>query len=198
LDGDKGNFAAVPGYCDVMSVTIHTSLGDLKVELACEQVPKLCFNFLALAASGFYNGLTFHRNIAGFIVQAGDPHVGARLDEETQKWEYVSFPEKGPKGGESIWGGKFEDSMHPMLRHNERGVLSMANKGRDTNGSQFFLTYSPQPQLDETFCVFGNLFSGHEILDKMEHMQVARKKSRPEEPIVIHSMTIHANPLATQ
>jgi peptidyl-prolyl cis-trans isomerase-like 3 len=97
-----------------MSVTIHTDLGDLKVELYCQQCPKTCENFLALAASGAYNRTKFHRNIPGFMVQGGDISGTG-------------------KGGTSIWGGTFEDEIHDNLRHNQRGVLSMANSGPNTN-----------------------------------------------------------------
>lgn len=112
-----------------MSVTLHTDLGDLKLELFCKLCPKTCENFLALVASGKYDGTVFHRNIPGFIVQGGDP-TGTG------------------KGGESIWvsecllmcflscmnkGGPFEDEVDDNLRHSGRGVLSMANSGANTN-----------------------------------------------------------------
>lgn len=99
-----------------MSVTMHTDLGDLKLELYCQQCPKTCENFLALCASGQYDGTSFHRNIPGFMVQGGD----------------TSGRGTG-KGGESIWGGGFEDEIHDNLRHNQRGVLAMANSGPNTN-----------------------------------------------------------------
>ncbi|GBG27302.1 Peptidyl-prolyl cis-trans isomerase-like 3 [Hondaea fermentalgiana] len=177
-----------------MSVTLHTSKGDIKVELACEEVPRLCFNFLALAASGYYDNVTFHRNMPGFIVQAGNPSLGAQ--KVNGKYEYVALPERGPKGGESIWGGKFEDSFHPSLRHNRRGVLSMANKGANTNGSQFFFTYAAQPSLDDAYCVFGTVKEGLGVLDALETVPTDPKKNRPLEPVVIERVTIHANPLA--
>ncbi len=99
-----------------MSVTVHTSLGDLKFELYCELAPLACKNFLALCGSGYYNECLFHRNIKGFIVQAGDP-TGTG------------------KKGESIYGQPFKDEIIPELKHDKRGVLSMANGGPNTNGS---------------------------------------------------------------
>lgn len=96
-----------------MSVTLHTDLGDLKVEVFCEAVPRAAENFLALCASGYYNGCAFHRNIKGFMVQTGDP-TGTG------------------KGGASIWGRKFEDEIKTTLRHNARGIVSMANNGPGT------------------------------------------------------------------
>merc|ERR1712066_1093677 len=97
-------------------------MGDLKLELYCEECPKTAKNFIALAASGYYDGCKWHRNIKGFMAQSGDP-TG-----------------KG-KGGESIYGGTFNDEIKDGLKHKARGVLSMANSGPNTNGSQFFLTY---------------------------------------------------------
>ena len=95
-----------------MSVTLHTNLGDLKLELHCEDTPRAALNFLALAASGTYDGTAFHRNMRGFMVQGGDP-TGTG------------------KGGASIWGGAFADEIVPQLRHHKRGVVSMANSGKD-------------------------------------------------------------------
>uniref|UniRef100_A0A7S2S1T3 Peptidyl-prolyl cis-trans isomerase n=1 Tax=Mucochytrium quahogii TaxID=96639 RepID=A0A7S2S1T3_9STRA len=177
-----------------MSVSIVTSLGRLKVELECDKVPKLCYNFLALAGSGYYDGLTFHRNLAEFMVQGGDPYVAARETEDGI--EYYKGT-NGPKGGESIWGANFDDHFHQELKHHERGVLSMANKGANTNASQFFITYGPQSHLDNVYCAFGKVVDGFEVLDAMEKVKVG-KKNRPVDPIVIKTMLIHANPLADQ
>lgn len=160
-----------------MSVTLHTDLGDLKVEVFCEGVPKTAENFLALCASDYYVSTAFHRNIAGFMAQGGDP-TG-----------------KG-KGGESIYGGTFEDEIRHTLRHNARGIVSMANRGPNTNGSQFFVTYAAAPHLDGKNTVFGKVIDGADsTLDAMEAVEVD-KKYRPKDPIRINSVTIHANPLA--
>ncbi|KAF5007126.1 hypothetical protein FDECE_6531, partial [Fusarium decemcellulare] len=107
---------------EIMSVTLHTSLGDIKVEVYCESVPKTAENFLALCASGYYDKSPFHRLIPKFMAQTGAPAT--------------PNPPDNPKGGRSIWGGAFEDEIRPALRHGARGVLSMANKGPGTNGSQ--------------------------------------------------------------
>ena len=90
-----------------MSVTLKTSAGDLKLELACDVVPRTCENFLALCATGAYDGTTFHRLIPGFMVQGGDPTGTGR-------------------GGTSVWGGKFADEFSPLLRHDARGVVAEA------------------------------------------------------------------------
>lgn len=102
-----------------------------------------------------------------------------------------------PKGGKSIWGGSFEDEIRPALRHSSRGIVSMANKGPDTNGSQFFITLDKAPHLDGLNTVFGKVIGddGLATLAKMEAVQID-KKSRPKEPIRIDNITIHANPLA--
>mmetsp|Transcript_4862 Transcript_4862/g.12449 ORF Transcript_4862/g.12449 Transcript_4862/m.12449 type:complete len:169 (-) Transcript_4862:746-1252(-) len=162
-----------------MSATLHTSLGDVKVELACEEVPRLCFNWLALAASGYYDGTLFHRLIPGFVVQGGKP-AG-----------------EGQGSGESIWGGKFEDQFHPALRHASRGVLSMATREPDSNASQFFITLAAQPHLDNKSCAFGQVVAGYDVLDRIEAVPVGRK-NRPEQPIELRRITVHANPLADE
>lgn len=139
-------------------------------------------NFLALCASGYYDGSPFHRLIPKFMAQTGGPA------EPT--------PEN-PKGGRSIWGGAFEDEIKPTLRHGERGVVSMANKGPGTNGSQFFITFDKAPHLDGLNTVFGKVVDeeGLATLKKLEAVEVD-KKNRPKETVRIETVTIHANPLA--
>eukprot|EP01062_Namystynia_karyoxenos_P077439 TRINITY_DN7798_c0_g1_i1.p1 TRINITY_DN7798_c0_g1~~TRINITY_DN7798_c0_g1_i1.p1 ORF type:complete len:189 (+),score=42.38 TRINITY_DN7798_c0_g1_i1:93-659(+) len=161
-----------------MSLTLHTSLGDLKLELHCDDAPRTCENFLALSASGFYDGTKFHRCIKNFIVQGGDP-TGTG------------------KGGTSIWGGFFKDEICQHLRHNARGVVSMANKKGepDTNGSQFFITFSRQPHLNDTNTVFGHVIDGLDTLDRVEKV-ATDAKGRPLKDILLRSVTIHANPIA--
>ncbi|XP_071096340.1 peptidyl-prolyl cis-trans isomerase-like 3 [Haliotis cracherodii] len=160
-----------------MSVTLHTDLGDMKLELFIEQCPKTCENFLALCASSYYDGCIFHRNIKGFMLQTGDP-TGTG------------------KGGTSIWGQHYEDELRDALKHNTRGILSSANNGPDTNGSQFFLTYSKQPHLDMKYTVFGRVIDGFDTLDALEKLPVNEKTFRPTSDIKIRDITIHANPMA--
>ncbi|XP_064616621.1 peptidyl-prolyl cis-trans isomerase-like 3 [Liolophura sinensis] len=160
-----------------MSVTFHTDVGDIKMELFCEQVPKACENFLALCASDYYNDCIFHRVIKGFMIQTGDP-TGTG------------------KGGSSIWGDKFEDEFRDGLKHNVRGVVSMANNGPDSNGSQFFITLSKQQHLDMKYTVLGKVIDGFDTLEEIEKAQVNEKNYRPLTELRIQSVTIHANPLA--
>ncbi|BFZ05642.1 hypothetical protein BsWGS_08681 [Bradybaena similaris] len=160
-----------------MAVTLHTDVGDLKLELFCEQCPITCENFLALCASGYYNDCLLHRNIPGFMVQTGDP-TGTG------------------KGGASIWGSKFEDEFRENLKHSTRGIVSMANNGPDTNASQFFITYSKQPHLDMKYTVFGRVIDGFDTLDSMEKIQVNEKNYKPLAETRLREITIHANPIA--
>ncbi|KAJ8604322.1 hypothetical protein CTAYLR_002485 [Chrysophaeum taylorii] len=158
-----------------MSVTLHTSLGDIKLEVFCDTAPRTSFNFLALAASGYYDGTLFHRNIPGFMVQGGDP-TGTG------------------KGGTSIWGGAFPDEFHPDNLHT-RGTVSMANKGPGTNTSQFFITFAAQPHLNNKYTVFGKVIHGLDTLDAIEKVPVG-PKDRPSTDVILTSITVRANPLA--
>lgn len=162
-----------------MAVTLHTSHGDLKFELFCQACPKTTYNFLALCASGQYDNSPFHRSIPDFMIQGGSPATGST------------------KESTSVYGSPFEDEIKVSLKHHIRGMLSMANKGPATNGSQFFITFGPASHLDGKNTVFGRLLEGDDALDSMESVAVDRK-NRPEQPIKIMSTTIHANPLADE
>jgi len=159
-----------------MAVTMKTNLGSMKIELFCDLVPKTAKNFLALCASGYYDKTKFHRNIKKFMVQGGDP-TGTG------------------KGGKSIYGGYFEDEIVDVLRNDKRGTLAMANRGANTNGSQFFILYDKQPHLNNVNTVFGRVIDGLETLDSIEKIPVD-EKDRPIHPIEIISTTVHANPFA--
>ncbi|KAL8834274.1 MAG: hypothetical protein Q9170_003819 [Blastenia crenularia] len=162
-----------------MSVTLHTTHGNLKIEVFCESVPKTAENFLALCASSFYNSSPFHRSYPGFMIQTGSPASG------------------GPKVSTSIYGDLFEDEIRPSLRHNARGIVSMANKGPSTNGSQFFILFAPAPHLDGKNTVFGKIVGAEamETLAKLEKLE-ADAKGKVKGEAKIEDMKIHANPLA--
>jgi cyclophilin family peptidyl-prolyl cis-trans isomerase len=122
--------------------TLHTSKGDIIIDLYAKNVPHTVNNLVFLARQGFYNGTIFHRVIADFMAQGGDPTGTGR---------------GGP-------GYKFRDEFDPKLRHNMPGVLSMANAGPNTNGSQFFITHVPTPWLDGKHAVFGQVVGGLDVL----------------------------------
>lgn len=124
------------------SATLSTSNGDIVVELFADQVPMTVNNFVFLARQGFYDGTIFHRVITGFMAQGGDPTGTGR---------------GGP-------GYRFADEFVPALKHDKPGVLSMANAGPGTNGSQFFITHVPTPHLNNRHTVFGQVVSGMEVL----------------------------------
>ncbi|CCI49393.1 unnamed protein product [Albugo candida] len=159
-----------------MSVTLHTTHGDLKIEVYCDTAPNTATNFLALCASGAYDNTLFHRNMKGFMVQGGDP-TGTG------------------KGGDSVGGIPLNDEFHPQNRHNCRGIVSMANSGPNSNKQQFFITYARQPHLNNVYTVFGKVIDGMETLDAMEKTPVDAKH-RPLKEIILQSITIHANPIA--
>lgn len=145
--------------------TISTEKGDLQVELFADKTPKTVNNFVFLAREGFYDGTIFHRVITGFMAQGGDPTGSGR---------------GGP-------GYRFADEFHPGLKHNKPGILSMANAGPGTNGSQFFITHVPTPHLDNRHAVFGQLTGGMDVLLSIPE----RDPMRPQYPgVKINSITI--------
>ncbi len=128
------------------TAVIETEKGKIVLELFAEQTPKTCANFEKLATEGFYDGLTFHRVIEDFMIQGGCPDgTGAG----------------GP-------GYRFEDEFHKDLKHSGPGILSMANAGPNTNGSQFFITHVPCPWLDGKHTVFGRVIKGQDVVDAIE------------------------------
>ncbi|KAJ3439612.1 ring-type e3 ubiquitin-protein ligase ppil2 [Anaeramoeba flamelloides] len=165
----KGNYVKGNGL-----VKMKTNLGDLTFELYCEETPLTCENFLTLCTRGYYDGIHFHRLIKNFMIQGGDP-----LGNGT--------------GGESIWGGNFQDEFVNHLIHGTRGILSMANSGKSTNRSQFFITFAPAHHLDGKHTVFGKLIAGARVLRKIEAIPT-NSKNRPHTPIKIVSTTIIKNP----
>ncbi|MCH8924266.1 MAG: peptidylprolyl isomerase [Planctomycetes bacterium] len=130
-----------------------TSKGTSRLQLHDEQTPKTVANFEKLAGDGFYDGLTFHRVIADFMVQGGCP--------------------KGTGTGGP--GYQFEDEFHADLRHDGPGVLSMANSGPNTNGSQFFITHVATPHLDGKHSVFGRVVEGQDVVDAIQKGDVLEK-----------------------
>jgi len=131
-----------------------TERGDIVVELHADRVPRTVENFVNLARAGFYDGTTFHRVIGGFMAQGGDP---------------TGTGTGGP-------GYQFGDEFHPELRHDAPGILSMANAGPGTNGSQFFITYGPTPHLDDRHSVFGRVTEGMDVLRSLRERDPQRDR----------------------
>ena len=152
------------------NATLHTTLGDIQLTLYTELVPKTCKNFVGLAKKGYYDGVIFHRIIKKFMIQTGDP-----LGDGT--------------GGESLWGGNFEDQFHPSLNHSKPFTLSMANAGPNTNGSQFFITTVPTPWLDRKHTVFGKVSAGMDVVKRIEDARVDRN-DKPRQDIRIVNVSL--------
>ena len=151
-------------------VVMETSMGTIKIKLFPIKAPKTVENFIGLVDKGYYDGIIFHRVIPDFMVQGGDP-TGTGT------------------GGESLWGGKFEDEFHPDLK-NIQGALSMANAGPNTNGSQFFIVHAEAtPWLDGLHSVFGQVFEGMDIVDKI--IKVDRDSNdKPLEEVVMEKVVL--------
>ena len=171
--GCKGDGAAAPKQPaaePLPQVTLHTNKGAIVLELAEDDAPNTVANFVSLAEKGFYNGVVFHRVIADFMIQGGDPTGTGR---------------GGP-------GYVIADEFSPRLRH-ARGVLSMANAGPNTGGSQFFITHVPCPHLDGKHAVFGRVIEGMDVVDsirqgdRIEKITVDRKRRGAYKPATLRS-----------
>ena len=131
------------------TAVLQTTQGDVEIQLFSKEAPKTVENFVGLIKRGYYDGLIFHRVIKNFMIQGGDPTGTGR-------------------GGESLWGGKFEDEFSPSLTFDDKGVLAMANAGPGTNGSQFFITTAPTPLLNNKYTIFGKVVKGYEGVASIE------------------------------
>lgn len=149
---------------------IKTNMGTIEVELFADKTPKTVENFVGLANKGYYNGVIFHRVIKNFMIQGGDPTGTGR-------------------GGASFWGGKFEDEIVPSLKHEGPGILSMANAGPNTNGSQFFITLVPTPWLDGKHTVFGKVITGMDVVYAIGETKTG-ERDKPVSDVVMESVTI--------
>jgi len=134
-------------------LTIETNKGSIEIELYPQHAPKTVNNFVFLSKEGFYNGVSFHRVINNFVIQGGDP---------------TGTGSGGP-------GYSFEDELDGNPLIHERGVLSMANAGPNTNGSQFFITHSPQPHLNGKHTVFGKVVNGIKVVDAIREGDKVKK-----------------------
>ena len=146
---------------------IRTNMGDIKIELYNDKAPITVGNFIKLVEDGFYNGLIFHRVIPNFMIQGGCPQGSGR---------------GGP-------GWTIRDEFHPDLKHSEPGMLSMANAGPNTGGSQFFITVAPTPWLDNHHSIFGKVVEGYDVVEKISKAPTGRN-DKPAEDIVIKEITL--------
>jgi peptidylprolyl isomerase len=132
-------------------VVFETTQGTIVFALKPDVAPKACENFEGLVKKGYYDGLTFHRIIKNFMIQGGDPTGTGR-------------------GGQSIYGTPFEDEFKPNVVFSKPGILAMANAGRNTNGSQFFITTVPTPHLNGRHTIFGEVIEGMDVVRKLENV----------------------------
>ena len=149
------------------TATIETTQGTIRIELFEDKAPKTTKNFIDLAEKGFYDGVVFHRVIDGFMIQGGDPTGTGR---------------GGP-------GYKIDDEFHKDLKHDDKGILSMANAGPNTGGSQFFITLAATPWLDRKHAIFGKVTEGMDIVEKIGKTRVGAG-DRPVEEVRMEKVTI--------
>jgi len=154
-------------------VVVETNQGSMEFKLYPDKAPKACENFIGLAAKGYYDGLIFHRVIKGFMVQGGDPQGTG-------------------SGGESLWGGPFEDEVSNDLQFSQAGILAMANRGPNTNGSQFFITTAPTQWLQGKHTIFGEIVKGYDVLYKIEATEVGPNSRPVEEQKIVRIYVKHA------
>ncbi len=152
---------------DIVKVKIETTMGDIYADLYAKEVPKTVENFTTLVKKGFYDGIIFHRVIPDFMIQTGDP-------------------EGSGMGGP---GYQFEDEFSPNLTHDKAGVLSMANSGPNTNGSQFFITDAATPHLDGRHSVFGRVTQGIDVVKKIANAP-RNRQDRPDTEIKMIKVTL--------
>jgi len=149
---------------------IQTTMGTIELELFADKAVKTVQNFVGLAEKKYYDGIIFHRVIDNFMIQGGDP-AGTG------------------SGGESIWGKPFEDEVKTGLKHSSEGILSMANAGPNTNGSQFFITLKATPWLDGKHTVFGKVISGMEVVKAIGKTKT-NQNDKPLIDVVMQKVTI--------
>lgn len=153
-----------------LTARFATTLGDFTIELFADKAPATVGNFVALAKKGYYDGVIFHRVIADFMIQGGDPTGTGR---------------GGP-------GYTIADEFHSDLKHDSPGILSMANAGPNTGGSQFFITVVPTPWLDGKHAIFGKVIEGYPVVEKISTVKTDWG-NRPLEPVEIKSVAIEGD-----
>ncbi|PFH36130.1 peptidylprolyl isomerase domain-containing protein [Besnoitia besnoiti] len=162
--------AIAPSLRTGRTATIFTTMGDIFIRLFPQECPKTVENFCTHARNGYYDHCIFHRVIKGFMIQTGDPNGDGT-------------------GGESIWGGDFEDEFHRSLKHDRPFTVSMANAGPNTNGSQFFITTVPCSWLDNKHTVFGRVVQGMDVVTKIESVPT-NVEDKPKQDVKLLTIKI--------
>ena len=184
------------------SCILHTTSGDISLELWAQQTPLTCRNFLQLCLDGYYDNTIFHRLVPGFILQGGDPtstgsggesiYDGGAFDDPRE--EGGIWPQEERKGKNAgPQGVGFKDEFHSRLKFNRRGLLGMANEGPDTNGSQFFLTLGETPELQGKNTLFGRV-AGDTIYDVARMGEAEVEGDRPIYPVKVTGVEVLVNP----
>ncbi|MDD7985578.1 peptidylprolyl isomerase [Lentisphaera marina] len=161
-------------------VKITTSKGVMIAELYEDKAPNTVANFVSLVDEGFYKDMYFHRVIKGFMAQGGCPH--SRKDDKTRKRPGTGGP-----------GYSFNNETHPQLRHSQKGILSMANSGPHTNGSQFFILFKESSFLNGSYNVFGRVIQGLDVLDRIEAVGAPRDGFPLKEKVTLTITLIQKN-----
>jgi cyclophilin family peptidyl-prolyl cis-trans isomerase len=168
------------------AAVLETSLGTIEIELYRADAPKTVENFVRLAGKRFFDGLRFHRVAKGFVIQTGDPL--SRDLKSMAKWG---------TGGRSFYGKEFEDELNPAAssykRGYVRGVVAMANHGRNTNSSQFFIMLVDAPQMPKNYTIFGGVLKGMEIVDRIGAVELDppyASDGRPKQDVVLKKVII--------
>ena len=174
------------GTVAVMLAVVETSLGTFEIELYQKDAPKSVKNFVGLAKKGFFDGLRFHRVAHGYVIQTGDPN--SRDRQLISRWGM---------GGTSIYGKEFADELNPATPSGKagyvRGVVAMANRGPNTNTSQFFVLLADAPQLPRAYTIFGKVVKGMDVVDRIGAVQLeqpGQRDGRPKEDIFVKKVTI--------
>lgn len=157
-------------------IKVTTSKGDMQIELFEDKVPNTVANIISLTEDGFYEGMTFHRVIPGFMAQGGCPH---------SKADASGMPGTGGPGY------TFADEIDSSLKHTQPGVLSMANAGPNTNGSQFFICFEPAPWLDGKHAVFGQVTKGMDVLKEIE--KIGSRSGEPSDMVEFNIEVVSKN-----
>ena len=148
------------------NVVLETNYGNIELKLFPKKAPLAVENFTKLVHKGYYNGTIFHRVIKGFMIQGGDP-TGTGM------------------GGTSIWGKEFKNEYAPNLIFDRPYLLAMANRGPNTNGSQFFITVAKTPWLNGGYTIFGKVVKGKEVVDRISKVATTKPGDRPIKKVVI-------------